>query len=190
MTHIIDTIFGLLVERGGRAYGCEGVTMVGHMLQTAALAERAHAKDELVAAALLHDIGHFGTDFPWHLTDSRHADMLKQELDRHHETAGAHMLQPYFGPAITEPIRLHVAAKRYLCAIDSGYLDKLSPTTRHTLNLQGGIMTAAEMMEFEANDYGSDAVSLRRWDDQATTPGVKTPAIDHYRPFIESLLRT
>lgn len=189
MTNVIEKILGLLAQRGTRPYGSAGVSMVEHMLQTAMLAERAQAADEIVAAALLHDIGHFGTDFPWHLRDSRHADMLDQQVDRRHEIAGARMLQIYFGPAITEPVRLHVAAKRYLCAVDPGYLDKLSPTTRHTLALQGGAMTREETQEFEANRYAPGAVSLRRWDEQATVTGLKAPAVDHYRALLESLLR-
>ncbi len=190
VTAIIERLLGLFAEPGRRSYGGAGVTLVEHMLQTAALAEQAQATDELVAAALLHDIGHFGTDFPWQRRFSEHRQMLKRRVDRHHEEAGARLLQPYFGPEITEPIRLHVAAKRYLCAVEPQYLGKLSATTRHTLGLQGGPMTASEVAEFEAASYASQAVSLRRWDEQATVPGRKTPAGEHYRALLEHLLQT
>lgn len=190
MEAIIDFLFDAFARLGTRSYGSEGVTMVEHMLQTAALAERAQAADALIAAALLHDIGHFGTDFPWYRMSSEHRQMLRRRIDRHHEQAGAQLLQPYFGPEITEPIRLHVAAKRYLCAVEPEYFDKLSPTTRHTLSLQGGPMTANEVMEFEATAYAPQAVTLRRWDEQATVPGMKTPPGEHYRVLLERLMRS
>ncbi len=163
--------------------------MVEHMLQTAALAEQADGPDHLVVAALLHDIGHFGTDFPLDYVSGQHTEMSQQHIDRHHEEAGADALRPYFGPEITQPIRLHVAAKRYLCAVEAEYSTRLSATTSHTLGLQGGPMTAAEVEAFEHQPYAQEAVSLRRWDDQATTRGIKTPNIDHYRPLLERLLR-
>jgi phosphonate degradation associated HDIG domain protein len=187
---VIDFLFDAFARLSARTYGSEGVTMVEHMLQTAALAEHAQAADTLVAAALLHDIGHFGTDFPWQRVSSEHRQMLKRRIDRHHEQAGAQLLQPYFGPEITEPIRLHVAAKRYLCAVEPQYLGKLSATTRHTLALQGGPMTASEVAEFEAASYAAQAVSLRRWDEQATVPGMKTPPGEHYRALLERLMRS
>lgn len=190
MVPIIDFLFDAFARLSTRAYGNAGVTMVEHMLQTAALAERAQAADTLVAAALLHDIGHFGTDFPWHRMSSEHRQMLRRRIDRHHEQAGAQLLQPYFAPEITEPIRLHVAAKRYLCAVEPEYLGKLSPTTRHTLALQGGPMTASEVVTFEDTAYAPQAVTLRRWDEQATAPGRKTPAGEHYRALLEHLLQT
>jgi gamma-butyrobetaine dioxygenase len=190
MEAIIDFLFDAFARLSTRAYGSAGVTMIEHMLQTAALAERAQAADALVAAALLHDIGHFGTDFPWHRMSSEHRQMLTRRIDLHHEQAGAQLLQPYFGPEITEPIRLHVAAKRYLCAAEPEYFGKLSPTTRHTLALQGGPMTAGEVMAFEATAYAAQAVTLRRWDEQATVSGMQTPPGEHYRALLEHLLQT
>ncbi len=189
MVAIIDFLFDAFARLSSRAYGSAGVTMVEHMLQTAALAEHAQAADTLVAAALLHDIGHFGTDFPWHRTSSEHRQMLRRRIDRHHEQAGAQLLQPYFAPEITEPIRLHVAAKRYLCAVEPKYFDKLSSTTRHTLALQGGPMTASEVVAFEATAYAAQAVTLRRWDEQATVPGMKNPPGEHYRALLQRLMR-
>ena len=187
--NIIDVLFNIFARSGSRSYQGKGVTMSEHMLQTAALAECAGASPRLVAAALLHDVGHFGTDFPQEYVNGRHAAMLKAHTDRRHEEAGARLLAPYFGPEVTEPIRLHVPAKRYLCAVEPGYLDKLSPQAAHTLGLQGGPMLPEEVTAFEANPHAEAAVRLRRWDEESIVPGLKTPDFGHYRPLIERLLK-
>lgn len=188
-----DDVIGLLIailERNrGLRYGEQDVGMVDHMLQTAALAEAAGASDALVAAALLHDIGHFGTDIPDGNTDARHTVMLEQRIDRAHEAVGARLLEAHFGPAVTEPVRLHVAAKRYLSALDGDYAATLAPAARHTLTLQGGPFTEEECRAFDARPGAADALALRRFDDRAVVPGAQTPALAHYRPLLESLIQ-
>lgn len=186
---LIELISGIFARAGSRPYRDDAVTMAEHMLQTAALAEGEGAPPHLVAAALLHDVGHFGTDFPENDRDGRHTAMLGAECDRRHEEAGARLLAPFFTPEVTEPIRLHVAAKRYLCAVEPGYLDKLAAQTAHTLSLQGGPMPPDEVTAFEASVGAEDAVKLRRWDEGAIVPGLATPDFAHYRPLIEGLLK-
>ena len=102
---------------------------------------------------------------------------------------GARLLEAYFGPAVTEPVRLHVAAKRYLSALDAGYADTLAPAARHTLTLQGGSFTGDECRAFDRQPGSADALALRRFDDRAVVPGVQTPVLAHYRPLLESLLQ-
>jgi gamma-butyrobetaine dioxygenase len=150
----------------------EPVPIGKHMLQAGALAEAAGAQDALVAAALLHDIGH----------------LLDEDEDRHGE-AGARWLSQWFGEAVTEPVRLHVAAKRYLCAVDAGYFGLLSAESVRTLSLQAGPMTAAETAAFEALPHARDAVAVRRWDDQAKDPAVTPPPFAHFTPLLEALVR-
>ncbi len=114
--------------------------------------------------------------------------MLGAETDSRHEEVGARLLAPFFGPEVTEAIRLHVAAKRYLSAVEPGFLDKLPPQTARTLDLQGGPMSPDEVAAFEASLHAKAAVKLRRWDEGGIVPGLATPDFAHYRPLIESLL--
>ncbi len=88
----MDVLLAIFAMPGTRGYRGSRVTMLEHMLQTAVLAERAQASDELVTAALLHDTGQFGTDFPVDHVSGRHAEMLDQRIDRHHEEVGAQFL--------------------------------------------------------------------------------------------------
>ena len=154
----VETIGELFAGPGARDHLGEPVPIGEHMLQAGALAEAAGARGALVAAALLHDIGH----------------LLGEDEDRHGE-AGANWLSQWFGDAVTEPVRLHVAAKRYLCAVEPGYFGLLSAESVRTLSLQGGPMTAAEVAAFEALPFSRDAVAVRRWDDQAKDPAVTAP---------------
>ena len=110
-------------------------------------------------------------------------------VDAVHEQIGADYLQPFFIPAVTEPGRLHVAAKRYLCATDPAYFATLSPTSVQSLALQGGPMSDQEVKEFEASPYFADAVQLRRFDDLGKVPGMVTPELEHFRPYLEAGLR-
>jgi predicted HD phosphohydrolase len=137
---IVPFLAGIFERRGAEEYLGEPVTIAEHMLQGAALAESEGASDELVAAALLHDIGHFTSEFGAYAPDDVE--------DKHHDDAGAEVLGPFFPPLVTECVRLHVAAKRYLCATDPTYFSKLSTASVHTLSLQGGPMSAAEVAEF------------------------------------------
>ena len=171
----VETIGELFAGPGARDHMGEPVPIGEHMLQAGALAEAAGAEGALVAAALLHDIGHL-------LGETR-------TQDRHGE-AGANWLSQWFGDAVTEPVRLHVAAKRYLCAVDAGYFGLLSAESVRTLSLQGGPMTAAEVAAFEALPFSRDAVAVRRWDDQAKDTAVTPPRFAHFAPLLEALVRS
>jgi phosphonate degradation associated HDIG domain protein len=178
---IVERILELFASRGAAAYHGEAVSQEEHALQAAELAEREGAPDALVVAALLHDVGH--------LLDGQDEDLAVRGVDGHHEEAGCAWLSQHFGPEVTEPIRLHVAAKRYLCAIDPTYLEGLSPASRLSLKLQGGPMTGAEIAEFEANACFRDAIRLRHWDDTAKVPGLAVPGPSHYRGRLEAVAR-
>ena len=168
----IEAIAKLFAGPGARDYLGEAVTIGEHMRQAGALAEAAGALAPLVAAALLHDVGH-----------------LRSETDARHGSGGASWLSQWFGPAVTEPVRLHVAAKRYLCATEPGYAATLSPASVYTLGVQGGPMQSAELGEFTASRYAADAVRVRRWDDQAKDPQARAPGFSHYRPLLSGLIR-
>ena len=169
----IEAIAELFAGPGARDYLGEAVTIGEHMRQAGALAEAAGAGPPLVAAALLHDIGH-----------------LRNETDSRHGTGGARWLSQWFGPAVTEPVRLHVAAKRYLCAAEPGYFGRLSPESVRTLALQGGPMTPAQAAAFEALPCAPDAVAVRRWDDQAKDPAAAPPEFSHFRALLEGLVQS
>jgi phosphonate degradation associated HDIG domain protein len=174
----IDQVFGVLTEKGADHYGESGVNQLQHALQAAAQAERAGAGDAMIAAALLHDIGHL-------IDADADAARLRGE-DRRHEDLGADYLAPVFGPDVTEPIRLHVPAKRYLVARKDAYGDRLSPASVHSLDMQGGAFDAAEAEAFERLPYFEDAVRLRVWDEGAKDADAETPPLEHYR---ETLIR-
>jgi phosphonate degradation associated HDIG domain protein len=178
---IVDEILDLFATRGAAAYHGEAVSQEEHALQAADLAVREGVPGALVIAALLHDVGH--------LLDGQDEDLAERGLDGRHEEAGCAWLSRHFGPEVTEPIRLHVAAKRYLCAVDSTYLAGLSRASRLSLELQGGPMIPAELAEFEGNAYFRDAVRLRRWDDMAKVPGLAVPGRSHYRGRLEAAAR-
>lgn len=181
MSEILDLIADILERRGAESYLGEEVTMAEHMFQTAALAEAEGAPDALIAAALLHDIGHYTSEFGTYSPDDT--------VDRHHDAAGAKVLEGFFPPLVTESVRLHVAAKRYLCATDPGYYDKLSEPSRHSLALQGGPMSEAEIELFEELDYHREAVRVRQWDDGGKNPEARTLTFDHFRPVLLRIVR-
>ena len=181
MSRVVDEIAALFHDKGHQAYLGEQVSIAEHMLQTAQAAERAKASAALVAAALLHDLGH--------LVHALADDSADHGIDTVHEEAGAEWLSPAFGQEVTEPIRLHVAAKRYLCAKYPSYLDVLSPASVHSLMLQGGPFSADEAAAFAALPHAAEAVEVRRWDDVGKVPGEPTPSFDDYRPLLESCLR-
>jgi gamma-butyrobetaine dioxygenase len=182
----IDAIAELFAGPGARDYLGEAVTIGEHMRQAGALAEAAGAPAPLAAAALLHDVGHLigeaergglGGSSPRANTDARHG------------TGGAEWLSQWFGPAVTEPVRLHVAAKRYLCAAEAGYSGLLSPESVRTLALQGGPMTPVQAAAFEALPHARDAVAIRRWDDQAKDPALTPPEFAYFAPLLERLVQ-
>lgn len=178
---MIDTLAALFANEGSREYFGEAVSVSTHMLQAGALAEAASAPDRLVAAALLHDVGHFRGI----LTG---ADLMAGRDNRHEET-GADWLSQWLPVEVTEPVRLHVPAKRYLCCVDAEYFARLSPASVYTLGVQGGLMTPDEARAFEAMPYAADAIAVRRWDEAAKDPLAPTPEFEHFRPVLERLLR-
>ncbi|MDE0219377.1 MAG: HD domain-containing protein [Spirochaetaceae bacterium] len=177
----VDTLFAYMRRRGQSFYD-ESVTQLEHALQCAHQAELAAADPVQVAAALLHDLGHFLVD-----EHDDQADFLTEDLL--HEEIGATYLQPFFIERLTEPVRLHVPAKRYLCTTDSAYHDGLSRASKRSFQLQGGPMSAAEQAEFERNPHARDAVRLRRWDDLAKVKGLATAGLERYRDAVRSCLR-
>ena len=176
----VESIERTFMSAEGMAYLGEQVTMIQHQLQAAALARG--SGDSLVAAALLHDIGHLlgrAGDATQALVDDR---------DAHHDSIGARWLARWFGPDVTEPVRLHVAAKRYLVATEPGYAAKLSAASVYTLRLQGGPMSPSELEEFQAFEYAGDAVSVRRFDEAAKDPQHDAPGFDTYRHLLARLI--
>lgn len=179
---VIDEILRLFETRGDEAYFGEPVSQKEHALQAAHQAEQEGAPAALVVAALLHDVGHLVHDLP--------EDIADRGLDGRHESAGEAWLTQHFPAEVTEPVKLHVAAKRYLCTVDSEYLAQLSPASVQSLALQGGPFSEAEVCEFEQHQYFREAVRLRRWDDHAKIPGLDVPGLEHYRPTLEDSLQT
>ena len=173
---LIDFIRQIFMRRGSEAYLGESVTMSEHMLQCAMLAETQNASDEMIAAALLHDVGHFSNDFP--------KDAFEQSIDNRHEEAGAALLAPVFPDLVVDCVRHHVAAKRYLCAVDASYFSMLSEASVHTLQLQGGAMSADETLAFEEQAHLGSILQVRRWDESSKIAAKPTPPFDHYLPLI------
>ena len=173
----IDDIVSLFEARGHAQYDGEPVTQLAHALQSAHLAEQEGAGSELITAALLHDLGHLLHDFGGTPT--------QQGLDDLHQYRCLPFLRPLFGPAVLEPIRLHVEAKRFLCAREPGYLAALSPDSKRSLALQGGVFDAAEALAFEARAHAQAAVRLRRWDDEAKLADAEVPALAHFVHHME-----
>lgn len=178
---ITQEILDLFNTNGGSMYGGEEVTQLEHALQAAILAKLSGATDNLIVAALLHDIGHLLHDLP--------DDASDKGIDDVHEALAAKYLDTYFKPSVVEPVKLHVAAKRYLCATEAGYYDTLSTPSKTSLAFQGGIMTVTEVAEFELNPFYKDAVALRRWDDLAKDPTMETPTVDYFTNAIENTLK-
>ena len=190
----IEQIADLFASEGASEYLGEPVTQAAHMLQAAQLAEQEGADDALIAAALLHDVGHFAGAISGQQlmdgTDNRHSGGFKGVVPPElHSHAGADWLAQWFGPEVTEPVRLHVAAKRYLCAVEPGYAKTLSAASVYTLGVQGGPMSGAELDEFATSPCARDACRLRRWDDGAKDPDVAAPPFEHFRPLLSGLLK-
>ncbi|BBA97185.1 hypothetical protein RVR_2813 [Actinacidiphila reveromycinica] len=169
----LDALEALFGGAGAERGAGGDPTRAGHLLRAAALAEADGARPALVAAALLHGI-----------------DALDrgERADDRRDRTGADRLAAWFGPDVTEPVRLHAAAGRYLCRAEPGYADRLPAPALRALALQGGPMTVAEARAYESEPYARDAVTLRRWDERARDPAARVPPFAHYRPLLAALL--
>jgi phosphonate degradation associated HDIG domain protein len=175
---VVDEILALYHAKGEREYDGEGVSQLHHALQTAHHAERAGAAPALVCAALLHDIGHM-------LNDQGDTPTLRG-VDDQHQNAALPFLRPHFPEAVTEPIRLHVDAKRYLCAVRADYYGRLSQDSRRSLELQGGVFSSQDAERFIRQPYAADAVKVRLWDDAAKSRSATTPGLAHFEAVLRS----
>jgi len=181
MVPTLSTLLDLYRQRGQAQYGGEAVSQLDHALQCATLAEAAGQSAELITACLLHDLGH--------LVHHLGADPAHRGIDDRHEYRAMPVLEQLFPPAVTLPIRLHVAAKRYLCAVDGTYWARLSPASQRSLVLQGGIFSAEAAAQFIQQPHGPAAVHLRRWDDLAKDPQATPPELDHFLPYLQAASR-
>jgi phosphonate degradation associated HDIG domain protein len=172
----LEHIAGLLTLKADGLYGLSAVNQRQHALQAAWLAEKTGCPDSLITASLLHDIGHLVHD----LGDNP----AEAGIDDQHEQRGYDFLIAWFGPEVTEPVRLHVAAKRYLCATEADYFSKLSKDSVLSLSLQGGPMSPSEVAAFDALPQSAAAVQLRRFDEQAKSKGLETPPVEHFLPAV------
>ena len=177
---IVAFLADIFAQRGGEAYLGEAVTMAQHMLQGAHFAEHRGEDEVIIVAALLHDIGHFTSEFGTFSMDDTE--------DRHHEAAGAAVLAPFFPPVVTDCVRHHVAAKRYLCATDPDYRGRLSRASIHSLNLQGGPMTAEEVAAFAQQPNLEAILKVRRLDDEGKVAGLPTPSFEHFAPMVQRMV--
>ncbi|RKF16792.1 HD domain-containing protein [Roseovarius spongiae] len=177
---IVPFLADIFERRGGEEYLGEPVTMAQHMLQGATLAEEAGRDEVIVVAALLHDIGHFTSEFGMFRMDDTE--------DRHHEDAGAAVLEGFFPRLVIDCVRHHVAAKRYLCATRPDYFARLSEASVHSLNLQGGPMSADEVAEFEQNPNLKEIIAVRYLDDAGKHADMRTPDFAHFAPMVQRVV--
>jgi len=176
----IDDLVDLYESAEAEILYDEVVTEREHGEQCAVAARAAGASTALIAAALLHDVGHLV------LRDNQPLG-VELERDHHHDRAGALLLTRWFGPEVTDPVRLHVVAKRYLCTTEAGYAECLSPSSVRSLDVQGGLMTSAEVDDFESNPHASSATALRRWDDAGKVDGLVVEPVASYRVLLHAL---
>ena len=181
-TQMTDVLFEFMQRKGNSFYD-EAVTQLEHALQAALLARQNKASPPQVAAALLHDIGHFLMD-----EEDQQSDFLQE--DWLHEEVGAEQLTPFFDESVIDPIRLHVPAKRYLCTVEPEYYQGLSNASKRSYELQGGQLSEAEKSAFESNPHYQSAVLLRRWDDGAKITGFTTPPLSDFRAEVQSCIKT
>ena len=172
----------IFARRGGEEYLGEPVTLAEHMLQGATIAEKNRQSEEIIVAALLHDIGHFTSEFGTYSPDDTE--------DRFHEEAGAQVLEQFFPSIVTDCVRYHVAAKRYLCATRPEYFGRLSEASVHSLNLQGGPMSGDEISEFEKNPNLEKIIAVRYLDDAGKYADMETPNFAHFAPMVQRIVDT
>jgi phosphonate degradation associated HDIG domain protein len=177
---IRNELIELYGVRAMKRYGLSAVDQLQHALQSAAAAEANGESAAFITAALLHDIGHMVHDLG--------EDPAAEGVDDMHEHRGAAWLRKHFGRDVTEPIRLHVPAKRYLCATEPGYFSKLSDDSVRSLELQGGPMSAEEVAQFRQEPHFEAAVRLRRIDEIAKDPAAGTPPFEHFLSYVDAAL--
>ncbi|MBD6620190.1 HD domain-containing protein [Komarekiella sp. 'clone 1'] len=180
MKPTIESIIDLFAEKGSQLYGAEAISQLEHALQCASLAEKSLQSHELITACLLHDLGH--------LIHNLGDNPASQGIDDQHEHRAIPLLRQMFSPAVTEPIRLHVVAKRYLCSVDPKYWDSLSAASKRSLELQGGIFSSEQAEKFIQQPYAEDSVQLRIYDDKAKITNLPTPDLNHFTQFITTSL--
>ena len=178
--NIVAFLGGIFDRRGGEEYLGEPVTMAEHMLQGATIAEQNGQDEIIIVSALLHDIGHFTSEFGTFTMDDTE--------DRYHEEAGAKVLEEFFPTVVTDCVRYHVAAKRYLCATKPEYFNRLSEASIHSLNLQGGPMNADEVAEFEANPNLKEIIAVRYLDEAGKRADMETPDYWHFAPMVQRVV--
>lgn len=178
--NIVAFLADIFERRGGEEYLGEPVTMAEHMLQGATIAERNGLPEEIVVGALLHDIGHFTSEFGTFTMDDTE--------DRRHEEAGAEVLARFFPAVVTDCVRHHVAAKRYLCATKPDYFGRLSEASVHSLNLQGGPMSAEEVAQFERNPNLREIIQVRYLDEAGKRADMETPPFAHFAPMVQRIV--
>ncbi len=175
-----NELFDLYVAHGDEPYG-EAITQTEHALQCAALARGEHATDAMIVAALFHDVGHL-------VVGRQNGPDFKMDVDDdNHEAIGARILAPIFGPAVARPVSLHVTAKRWRCATDPGYYDRLSEASKMTLKAQGGLLSDEECLRFEEHPGFPDALALRTWDDEGKIEGLEVGSLADYVGLVNSL---
>jgi phosphonate degradation associated HDIG domain protein len=179
---ILDELETIYAERATKRYGLAAISQLDHALQGAALAVADGEPDSVVVATLLHDVGH--------MIHKLGEQPAKRGIDDHHEALGAKFLAKHFGADVSEPVRLHVAAKRYLCTVEADYFAKLSEDSVRSLELQGGRMSVAELDAFKGTAYWEAAVKLRRYDEAAKVPDKVVSGFATYRSRIAKVART
>jgi len=180
--NIVAFLQDIFDRRGDEEYLGEPVTMAQHMLQGATIAKNNGENDLIIVAALLHDIGHFTSEFGMFSMDDTE--------DKHHEDAGARILEDFFPTLITDCVRYHVAAKRYLCATRPEYLKLLSEASVHSLMLQGGPMNETEIASFERNPNLNQIITVRYLDDAGKSAGMPTPSFSDFAPLVQRIVDT
>jgi len=178
--NIVAFLGDIFARRGGEEYLGEPVTMAEHMLQGAHFAQEANEPEVIIVSALLHDIGHFTSEFGTFSMDD--------VQDKFHEDAGAEVLEPFFPTLVTDCVRYHVAAKRYLCAAKPSYYKRLSEASIHSLNLQGGPMNADEVAAFEKNPNLKDIVKVRYYDEAGKRADLETKPFSYYAPMVQRIV--
>ena len=178
--NIVAFLGDIFERRGGEEYLGEPVTMAEHMLQGAHFAEKAGESELIIVSALLHDIGHFTSEFGTFEMSDTH--------DKFHEAAGAQVLQEFFPTLVVDCVRHHVAAKRYLCATRPEYYKRLSDASIHSLNLQGGAMNEEEVAEFEQNPNLKEIVKVRHYDDAGKRADMETQPFSYYAPMVQRVV--